>query len=69
MVLPSDVTGSSSTKMHDYYYYSSSLRVLLVGGAADYGSSAGPFSWSAKAAASYTFAVIGGRLCYKKAAV
>ena len=69
MVLPSDVTGSSSTKMHDYYYYSSGLRVLRVGGHADSGSLAGPFSWSAYGAASNTVAHVGGRLCYKKAAV
>lgn len=68
MVFPSDVTGSSSTKMHDHYYYGSGLRVLLVGGRADRGSYAGPFYWSTYPAASYTHAYIGGRLCFKKAA-
>ncbi len=66
IVLPADVTGSSSTKMTDYFYQAAGLRVFLVGGSAYYGANAGPFYWNAKDAASNTFANIGGRLCYKK---
>ena len=68
MVLPSDVTGSSSTKMRDYYYYASSLRVLLVGGYSSNGTTAGPFYWYAYYAASGASSNVGGRLCFKKAA-
>jgi len=65
IVLPADVTGSSSTKMTDYFYQAAGLRVFLVGGSATYGTSAGPFYWYAYYAASATYANIGGRLCYK----
>ena len=68
IVLPSTVTGSSSTKMRDFYSQGSGLRVLLVGGSSDYGATAGPFFWSASNAASYTYTSVGGRLCFKKAA-
>lgn len=68
LVLPKDVTGSSSTRMRDYYYYNSGLRVLLVGGNSNYGAAAGPFCWSANHAASSASSNIGGRLCFKKAA-
>jgi hypothetical protein len=67
IVLPADVTGSSSTKMTDYFYQAAGLRVFLVGGPAHYGTSAGPFSWLANTAASGAYASIGGRLCFKKA--
>jgi len=67
IVLPSDITGSSSTKMRDYYYYSSGLRVLLVGGYSVNGSNAGPFYWHASHAASSTYSSLGGRLGFKKA--
>jgi hypothetical protein len=68
IIFPSDVTGSSSTKMMDYYYYDVGLRVLLVGGDATYGTNAGPFYWHAHLAASYTYASICGRLCFKRSA-
>jgi hypothetical protein len=68
IMFPSDVTGSSSTKMMDYYYYDVGLQVLLVGGAAADGASAGPFYWLASHAASSTGASIGGRLCFKRSA-
>lgn len=67
LVLPADVTGSSSTKMTDYFYQAAGLRVFLVGGYAYNGTGAGPFAWNASYAASYTNASIGGRLCFKKA--
>jgi hypothetical protein len=66
LVLPADVTGSSSTKMTDYFYQAAGLRVFLVGGNAYNGTAAGPFYWYAYPAASMTYATIGGRLCYKK---
>jgi len=67
LVLPADVTGSSSTKMTDYFYQAAGLRVFLVGGGAYYGAGAGPFYWTASYAASLTSAGLGGRLCFKKA--
>jgi hypothetical protein len=67
LVLPADVTGSSSTKMTDYFYQAAGLRAFRVGGYASLGAYAGPFYWAATYAASYTFASIGGRLCFKKA--
>lgn len=66
MILPADVTGSSSTRMHDYFYQASGLRVLLLGGGAADGASAGPFYVNASAAAAPASATIGGRLCFKK---
>lgn len=66
VILPADVTGSSSTKMADYFYQAAGLRVFLVGGSASYGTLAGPFYWHAYSAASDTNANIGGRLCFKK---
>ena len=68
MVMPKDVTGSSSTKMRNYYWYIGGLRVLLAGGASNNGANAGPFSWAANNAASDAHASVGGRLCFKKAA-
>jgi hypothetical protein len=67
LVLPADVTGSSSTKMTDYFYQAAGLRVFLVGGYAYCGAWAGPFYWAANNAASSAYALIGGRLCFKKA--
>jgi hypothetical protein len=65
LVLPADVTGSSSTKMTDYLYQAAGLRVFRVGGFAYSGPGAGPFDWVADSAASYAHAGIGGRLCFK----
>jgi hypothetical protein len=67
IVLPADVTGSSSTKMTDYFYQAAGLRVFRVGGSANNGASAGPFYWYAFSAASTARADVGGRLCFKKA--
>jgi hypothetical protein len=66
LVLPSDVTGSSSAGMFDYFYQASGLRVPLVGGASSYGAAAGPFCWYASYAATNTGAGIGGRLCFER---
>jgi hypothetical protein len=65
LVLPADVTGSSSTKMTDYFYQAAGLRVFLVGGSTSNGSYAGPFYWNAGNAASSAYTFIGGRLCFK----
>ena len=66
IVLPADVTGSSSAKMTDYFYQAAGLRVVRVGGGARDGADAGPFCWAAGDAAAATGAGIGGRLCFKK---
>lgn len=66
IILPADVTGSSSTKMTDYFYQAAGLRVFLVGGIATDGTYAGPFDWTAGSAASNMTARVGGRLCFKK---
>ena len=68
-VLPESVTGGSSTYWADYFYTSlpssgSSLRTLLWGGHATYGSYAG-FGYSLSySAPSLATAHIGSRLCY-----
>jgi hypothetical protein len=67
IVLPADVTGSSSTKMTDYFYQEAGLRIFRVGGSASGGAGAGPFGWGAYGAASAAGAYVGGRLCFKKA--
>ena len=67
MVLPADVSGSSTTGMYDYFYQSAGLRVLLVGGSSDDGAApAGPFYWYAYAAATSSNAIVGGRLCFER---
>lgn len=66
VILPKDVTGSSSARMRDYYNYASGLRVLLAGADSTSGVSAGTFSWAAHYAASNTNTYVGGRLCFKK---
>jgi hypothetical protein len=67
MVLPADVSGSSTTGMYDYFYQSAGLRVLLVGGGSDDGAAAaGPFYWYASNAATSAPAVLGGRLCFER---
>ncbi len=68
IVLPADVTGSSTTKMADYFYQATGLRVFLVGGSASHGANAGSFCWRASTSATHTLAMIGGRLCFKKLA-
>ena len=66
IILPADVTGSSSTKMTDYFYQAAGLRVFLVGGHATGGTYAGPFYLAADNAESAAGVRIGGRLCFKK---
>lgn len=66
-VFPKDITGSSSTRIYDYYNYASGLTVLLVGGGAGSGASAGAFSWDATSSAATAYTDVGGRLCFKKA--
>jgi len=66
LVMPKDVTGSSSSKMFDYFYQATGLRVLLVGGSSISGADAGPFYWLASYAATAADASIGGRLCFER---
>lgn len=66
LVLPADVTGSSSSGMFDYFYQAGGLRVLLVGGRANGGADAGPFYWYAYITATNASATIGGRLCFER---
>jgi hypothetical protein len=55
--------GSSVTGFTDYQWRNSGWRVLLSGGFAGNGSRAGVFAWYAYYAASYSYSIIGGRLC------
>jgi hypothetical protein len=67
--IPSAAMGSSSTKLCDYYYqYSQSARdywrVVLFGGLAYHGGSAGGFALHAHSAWSRASVDIAGRLCF-----
>lgn len=57
--------GSDSTYYCDYSYASTSGTVLDVGGYWSSGSSAGLWYWVGYYSASYSYSLIGGRLCYK----
>lgn len=66
-IVPTEVGGSSSTYWCDYYYtYTSAnrMQVVLVGGDADDGSSAGLARVSANPAPSGATRGIGSRLCF-----
>lgn len=62
--LPASVGGSSSTYITDYYYQNTGWRVVVLGGYATYGASAGAFYVSAYSAASRSLVSIAGRLAY-----
>ena len=65
--LPASVGGAgvgSSTYITDYYYQDTGWRVVILGGTAYYGASAGVASWYASYASSNDNATIGGRLAY-----
>jgi len=62
--LPSAVGGSSSTYICDYYYQDTGWRVVLFGGAAYGGSSAGAFYVYAHYTSSFVNVTFGGRLCF-----
>jgi hypothetical protein len=65
IVLPADVTGSSSAKMTDYFFQAAGLRVFMVCGSAAAGPYAGPFYWNAGNTAAAPGAPFGGRICFK----
>lgn len=62
--LPSNVTGSSSTYLHDYYYQNTGNMVAVLGGAWSFGSHAGAFCWSVSVASGYRHRDVGARLLY-----
>ena len=67
---PTEVSGSSSTYLCDYYYTyfdnnpNSGLRVVLLGGKSNDGSTAGVFSVYSNGAFSNYISVIGARICF-----
>ena len=62
----SAVGGSSTTYYCDYYYVNIELgKILVAGGAWNYGALAGLWDWSGNYAVGSTWSYIGGRLCYK----
>lgn len=66
-IVATEVGGSSSTYWCDYYYtytQANRLQVVLVGGAADYGSSAGLARVSTNLAPSGALRNLGSRLCF-----
>lgn len=66
-IVPTEVGGSSSTYWCDYYYtYTSAnrMQVLLVGGYADNGSSAGLAGVNTVSAPSAAYRNVGSRLCF-----
>lgn len=66
-IVPTEVGGSSSTYWCDYYYtYTSAnrMQVVLVGGDADHGSSAGLAGVSTRNAPSVAYRNFGSRLCF-----
>ena len=66
-IVPTEVGGSSSTYWCDYYYtYTSAnrMQVLLVGGYADNGSSAGLAGVNTVSAPSAAYRDVGSRLCF-----
>lgn len=66
-IVTTEVGGSSSTYWCDYYYtytQANRLQVVLVGGGADYGSSAGLARMNASDAPSAAPRNVGSRLCF-----
>lgn len=67
LFLPSEVKGNSSLPVGDYYYQNNTwdgYRIARLGGAWDYGSSAGGFCWYLGNGVGYRHRGIGGRLVY-----
>jgi len=65
--LPASVGGAgvgSSTYITDYYYQDTGWRVVMLGGTAIHGATAGVAYWDAYDASSNDNAYIGGRLAY-----
>lgn len=66
-IVATEIGGSSSTYWCDYYYaYTSAnrMQVVLVGGSADYGSTAGLANVAASDAPSGAYRYLGSRLCF-----
>lgn len=66
-IVATEIGGSSSTYWCDYYYtYTSAnrMQVVLVGGFADYGSSAGLANVNTSLAPSAAYRHLGSRLCF-----
>lgn len=66
-IVATEIGGSSSTYWCDYYYTNTSanrMQVVLVGGDADHGSSAGLAYVNASNAPSAAFRYVGSRLCF-----
>lgn len=66
-IVATEIGGSSSTYWCDYYYTNTSanrMQVVLVGGSADYGSSAGLAHVNATYAPSGASRNVGSRLCF-----
>lgn len=66
-IVATEIGGSSSTYWCDYYYtYTSAnrMQVVLVGGLADYGSSAGLANVATNNAPSAAYRYFGSRLCF-----
>jgi len=65
MILPSAASGGSATTyICDYYYTASGWRVVLAGGNAIHGATAGVFCVTSNYDSSTDIATIGARLCY-----
>lgn len=66
-IVATEIGGSSSTYWCDYYYTNTSanrMQVVLVGGNADYGSSAGLAYVNTSNAPSDAYRYVGSRLCF-----
>lgn len=66
-IVATEIGGSSSTYWCDYYYTNTSanrMQVVLVGGCADHGSSAGLANVNSYNAPSAAYRYVGSRLCF-----
>lgn len=62
-VMPTNITGGSSTTYYaDYYYQSSGDRIFIRSGASDYGAGCGVFVSRASNASSSSYTAVGSRL-------
>jgi hypothetical protein len=62
--LPASIGATSSTKITDYYYQAAGWRVVVLGGGAYDGASAGAFCMVATNASSHVYRTIGVRLAF-----
>jgi hypothetical protein len=63
--LPTEVKGSSNSKLYDYYYQGTGNRVARLGGYWYYGLDAGGFCWGLTTSSGYRTRNIGARLLCK----